>query len=258
MMDDLSARIADGLATRFVGQKLLYYPRLSSTMDAAREEARKGAAAGTVIVAGEQTGGRGRVNRVWLSPPGNIALSVILRPEISLLPYLIMLASLAVANTLETVTGLKPQIKWPNDILINGKKVCGILIENELKGDRVDHSIIGIGINVGLRLPDNPEIRDIATSLSSELGKEVSMAEVIRRLLEEMEHLYLTFIDGDNVYQTWRKRLITLGRRVYAISGESRVEGIAEDVDKSGALLLRLEDGSLMRFIAGDVMVREK
>ena len=106
-------------------------------MDAARQEARNGASEGTVIIAGEQTGGRGRIKRAWMTPKGNIALSVILYPDISCLHYLIMLVSVAAARSIEAVTGLKPDIKWPNDVLINGKKVGGILIENEMTGSRV-------------------------------------------------------------------------------------------------------------------------
>ena len=127
--DSLSAdSISRDLETRFVGQRVMYYPSLTSTMEAARQEAQQGVVEGTVVVAGEQTAGKGRLKRAWLSPGGNIALSVILRPGVADLSSLIMLASLAVVHSIETVTGLKSQIKLPNDVLINGKKVCGILI----------------------------------------------------------------------------------------------------------------------------------
>jgi len=139
-----------GLDTRFIGQKIIYFPQLSSTMDVARSEARQGVSEGTVIIAGEQTSGRGRLKRHWLSPPGNVALSVILHPDVSSLPCLIMIASLAVVRSIESTTGLKADIKWPNDILIDGKKVCGILIENEISSDKTARAIIGIGVNVNL------------------------------------------------------------------------------------------------------------
>jgi len=227
-------------------------------MDIARREAQQGAVEGTAIIADEQTVGRGRVKRAWLSPKGCLALSLILRPGMIHLPSLIMVASLAVVHSIEAVTSLKPQIKWPNDILINGKKVCGILIENEIKGARVEYTIIGIGINANLKVADFPEIVPIATSLSDELGKEVSRLDITRRLLIEIERLYLTVLDGKPIYEEWRDCLITLGRKVRVKMGRTKQEGIAESVDRDGSLLLRREDGSLTRVVAGDVTLRNK
>jgi len=257
--DNLSlASIADNLSTRFIGQRVIYYPRLASTMDVARREAQQGAAEGTVIIAGEQTEGRGRVKRTWLSPEGNIALSIILYPDVSYLPYLVMLASLAVVHSVEAVTGLKPQVKWPNDILISGKKVCGILTESEVKGNRVDYAIIGIGINISLRAADFAEIFTMATSLNEESGRKVSRVDVVRHLLVEIERLYLTLPDGESIYEAWRDRLVTLGKRIYVESGSNVIEGMAESVDRSGALMLRRVDGSSTRIVAGDVTLRDK
>jgi BirA family biotin operon repressor/biotin-[acetyl-CoA-carboxylase] ligase len=259
MADDLSpASIVDNLNTRFIGQRVIYYPRLASTMDVAGQRAQRGAAEGTVIIAGEQTEGRGRVKHSWLSPEGNIALSIILYPDVTCLPYLVMLASLAAVHSIEAVTGLKPQIKWPNDILINGKKVCGILTENEVKGSRVDYAIIGVGVNVSLKAADFPEIFTTATSLNEETGREVSPVDVVRYLLVEMERLYLTLPDGESIYEAWRDRLVTLGKRVYVESGSTVLEGMAESVDRSGALLLRCYDGSSAKIVAGDVILRDK
>jgi BirA family biotin operon repressor/biotin-[acetyl-CoA-carboxylase] ligase len=255
--EDLSpASITSRLKTRFIGQKVLYFPRLASTMDVARQEALRGAAEGTVIIAGEQTAGRGRLERLWLSPPGNIALSLILYPDVPSLPHLIMIASLAVVHSIEEVTGLKAQIKWPNDILIAGEKVCGILIENEVKEGRAC-TVIGIGINVNMK-PSNLDAASVsATSLKDELDKDVLPADVVRQLLVEMERLYLTLPDGENVYQEWRDRLDTLGKRVSVVSGSTRLEGIAESVDRSGTLLLRHDDGSSTGIITGDITLRD-
>ncbi len=254
MKDSLSADvITEGLETRFVGQRVLYYPSLTSTMDIARKEAQKGAGEGTVVIADEQTGGRGRLKRVWLTPKRNIALSVILYPALSCLPSLIMLASLAVVHGIESATGLKSQVKWPNDVLINGKKVCGILIESDVQGSTVNYTIIGIGINVSLRLADFPEIQPIATSLSSELGREVSRLSIIRHLLVEMERLYLTLSSGGSIYEEWRDSLVTLGKKVRVAAGETIYEGVAESVARDGSLLLRGFDGNLTRIVAGDV-----
>ena len=153
------------LKTRIVGWEILYFRSVSSTMDIARREAEDGAAEGTVIIAGEQTGGRGRLQRDWLSPPGNLALSVILYPEVSGLSYLVMLASLAAARSIEAVTGLEVRLKWPNDVVVETRKICGILTECELVEDRVAFVVMGIGLNVLSRRADfAEEIRGIATS----------------------------------------------------------------------------------------------
>ena len=257
--DSLSAAsITDNLETHFIGQRVIYYPRLTSTMEVAkREAARGGAAEGTVIVADEQTAGKGRLKRIWLSPMGNIALSVILYPDVAYLPCLIMVASLAVVHSIEAVTGLKSQIKWPNDVLINNKKVAGILIESDVKGNMVDYAIIGIGVNVNLRLSDFPDISSTATSLSDELGKEVSRLDVIRHLLVGVERLYLALQTGGSIYEEWRDSLVTLGRRVRVKLGKTIYEGVAESVATDGSLLLRHSDGSLTKIVGGDVTLRE-
>jgi BirA family biotin operon repressor/biotin-[acetyl-CoA-carboxylase] ligase len=249
--------ITDNLGTRFFGQRVIYYPSLPSTNDAAKEEAQKGASEGTVIVADEQTAGRGRIRRGWLSPKGSIAFSVILHPKVAYLPSLIMVASLGVAHCIEKVTGLKAEIKWPNDVLIKGKKVCGILIESEVKGKRVDYAVLGIGINANIKLSDFPEIQPSATSLSHELGREVSRLDLLRCLLAEIERLYLALPSGDAVYRQWRDSLVTLGKRVKVRSGETSYEGIAESVASDGSLLLRQPDGSLTKIVAGDVTLRD-
>jgi len=249
--------ITNDLKTRFVGQRTIYYPSLTSTMETARQEAQQGAEEGTIVIADEQTTGRGRLKRIWLSPKGNIALSVILRPSIACLPSLIMLASLAVMHSIEAITGLKPQLKWPNDVLIRGKKVCGILIESKIQAGKVDYAIIGIGVNVNLRLTDFPEIVAIATSLSHELGTEVARLRLIQRLLVEIERLYLALLAGESLYEEWRDNLVTLGKMVHVKSGETVHEGIAESVARDGSLLLCCLDGSLIKILAGDVTLRD-
>jgi len=252
-----SAAITDNLGTRLIGQRVIYHPSLPSTNDAAKREAQQGAAEGTVVVAGEQTAGRGRMKRGWLSPRGSIALSIILYPELAYLPSLIMVASLGVVHCLEKVAALKAQIKWPNDVLINGKKVCGILIESEVKGRRADYAIMGIGINVNIKPSAFPEIPSTATSLSHELGRDVSQLDIIRCLLAEIERLYLALPSGDAIYREWRGNLVTLGKKVQVSSEETSYEGIAESVASDGSLLLRQPDGSLTKIVAGDVTLRD-
>jgi len=252
-----TASITSNLGTHFIGQRVIYYPSLTSTMEAARQEAQLGAGEGTVIIADEQTAGRGRLKRAWLSPEGSIALSIILYPSVVNLPSLIMLSSLAVVHSIEAVTGLKPRIKWPNDVLVNDRKVCGILVEGSVRGSIVDYAIIGIGVNVNLRLSDFPEIQSTVTSLSAELGRDVSRLRLVRRLLVEVEGLYLTLRAGGAIYEEWRDNLITLGRKIRVKSGKTVYEGVAESVDRDGSLLLRHSNGTLSKIVAGDATLRD-
>lgn len=250
--------ISGSLDTKFVGRKVVYFPQLSSTMDVAREEARRGAAGGTVIITGEQTGGRGRHKRLWLTPPGNIALSVILYPDVAWLPYLIMISSLAVVYAITSATRLKAGIKWPNDILIDGKKVGGILIENEISGDNTARAVIGIGININVEESEIKGSSVPVTSLEKETRQIVEKAHLVSRLLGEMERLYLELPDGESIYREWRDKLVTLGKRVVVASGKENMEGTADSLDTSGALVLKLDDGSSVKVVAGDVTLREK
>jgi len=250
--------ITQNLETRLIGQRVIYYPSVTSTNELAKEEARRGVGEGAVVIAGEQTVGRGRLRRSWLSPEGSIALSLVLRPGVAQLPSLIMVASLAVARSIEAVTGLKPRLKWPNDVLVGDRKVSGILVESEVRGSSVDYAVIGIGVNVNFRVADFPEIPPTATSLSDELEKEVSLVGLIRRLLVELEGLYLTLAAGGSIYSEWRDSLVTLGKEVRVESGGATQVGIAQSVARDGSLLLRRPDGSLSRIVAGEVTLRHQ
>lgn len=258
-MDDLLSAelITDGLETRVIGQRVLYYPSVTSTNEIARAEAGKGAREGTIIVAGEQTAGRGRLKRTWLTPAGNIALSIVLYPEKRILPFLVMMTSLAVSQSIEAVTGLETQIKWPNDVLINGRKVCGILVESDIRNDTLNIVVIGIGINVNAGKDVLAGVQVPATSLYVETGKEVSRLQIIRALLGGLDDLYHTINSGGSVFGEWRDRLVTLGKEVRATSGKEVFEGIAESVDTDGSLLVRSPDGSVNRVVAGDVTLRQ-
>lgn len=251
-----AAAITANLKTRFVGQRVLYYPSVASTMEAARQEVLKGTPEGTVIIAGEQTAGRGRLQRSWLTPEGNVALSVILYPALTQLPSMIMLASLAVVHCIRAVAGLDPCIKWPNDIMINGRKVCGILIESDVRQEKVQSVVIGIGLNVSLHPADYPDIQDIATSLSRESGRDVPAVDIVRTLLVETERLYMELAAGRSLFEEWRDNLITLGQSVRVSSGKNVYEGIAESVAPDGSLVLRDNKGNHIPIVAGDVTLR--
>jgi BirA family transcriptional regulator, biotin operon repressor / biotin---[acetyl-CoA-carboxylase] ligase len=248
--------VLNDLNTHFIGNKIIYFPSIDSTMEAAKREALWGAKAGTIIITDEQTEGRGRLKRTWISPKGGLAFSIILRPNIEYLPFMVMIASLAVASGIQSVTGMKPQIKWPNDVLINEKKVCGILIENDIRKNSLRHTVIGIGINVNLHMTDYPLISSLATSLSDQLGKEVSRLNLMREVLKEMDNLYRLLPETETIRDRWKSRLVTLGQKVEVNSGDTIISGLAESVTKDGNLMLRQKDGSLTKIIAGDVNLK--
>jgi BirA family biotin operon repressor/biotin-[acetyl-CoA-carboxylase] ligase len=250
--------ITQDLETRFVGRRVIYHSSVTSTNELAKEEARHGAEEGTVVIAGEQTVGKGRLRRNWLSPEGSIALSLVLYPEVAQLPSLIMVASLAVAHSIEAVTGLKPRLKWPNDVLVGDRKVSGILVESGVRGSSVDYAVIGIGVNVNFKVSNFPEISPTATSLSDELGRKVSLPRLVRRLLVELEGYYLALVARASLYEEWRDSLVTLGKEVRVESGGAVQVGIAQSVARDGSLLLRLPDGSLSRIVAGEVTLRHQ
>ena len=255
--DDLSPElIKQGLGTRFVGRDIRYFPRLASTMDAGREAALDGAPEGTVILAGEQTAGRGRLKRSWLSPAGCLTFSVVLYPEERFLSFLVMAASLAVADTVELAGHVKAAIKWPNDVLVGDKKISGILVESGHGKDGTDYAVIGIGLNVNLNPAGCPEISDSATSLSMLTGRSLPRVKVMRQLLARIELWYGKLCRDEPVFAAWRGRLSTLGRHVRVQAGPAIYEGLAEDVAPDGELVLRLADGRVLKLPAGDVTLR--
>jgi len=248
--------IKSGLSTHLIGQHVIFQPTVSSTMALAHEEVHLGARAGTVIVADEQTAGKGRLGRRWISPKGSISLSIIVYPEAKCLPSMIMVAALAAANSIELQTGLKADIKWPDDILIKDKRACGILIESGSAPGNKHYAIAGIGINANMRIADYPEIADIATSLSDVLGRLVSRERLIQELLRQFEYWYLALSIGEPVFESWRDRLLTLGKPILVKVGERSFEGKAESVNRNGELQLRRLDGTLVSLPSGDIYPR--
>ncbi|MBN1376361.1 MAG: biotin--[acetyl-CoA-carboxylase] ligase [Dehalococcoidia bacterium] len=241
-----------------MGKRIHYVPVTSSTMDEARRLAEQDATEGTAVITGKQESGRGRMGRAWLSPEGALATSIILRPPLDALHLLPAISSVAVYRTIGE-TGIRGSIKWPNDVLISGKKVCGILIENGFSAGNLVFSIIGIGINVNFDTTRFPEIAGIATSLSTESGRQVSIDEVALNLYSEMEKLYDLKSKPDLILDEWRKHMGTLGQRVTVTTGGHILEGSAESINATGNLVLRMDNGSLREVIAGDVAnVRDK
>ena len=231
-------------------QKIHYFSEIGSTMDAARELAKKGAGEGTIVIAEAQTHGRGRLGREWLSPKGGIYFTLILRPKISPAssPRINLMASLAVAVTIRKLFGLDAGLKWPNDVLIEGKKVCGILAEMDAETDVLNFVNLGIGINANTSIP---RFEKTATSLKHATGKDISRKEFLGALLVEIEHRQASLMEA-SLLEEWRKLSVTLGKDVRIVAPGEVIVGRAIDVDTTGALIIRQRNGSLKKAVAGD------
>ena len=246
--------LESALAHRIVGRRIHHYDKIGSTMDEARLLACAGAAEGAVVITEEQTAGRGRFNRAWVSPRGeNLSFSVILTPPAGQLPYMNMAATLAVARTVADCANLKPTIKWPNDVRVGDLKISGILIETAIESEDAVCSIVGIGVNVNFDPSLYAEIADISTSLYRETGQRRNRTPVLRTLLERFDDAYAAVRAGKSITADWSAMLDTLGRTVSMRAQHQIVEGVAEAVDEQGNLLVRQADGSLYTATAGEV-----
>lgn len=237
-----------------IGHRIVYHMDTGSTMDDARALAREGAPEGAVVIAEQQGRGRGRFNRTWVSPPGlNLYLTLLLRPALSQLPYMNMAATIAVHRTVLQTTGLCTSVKWPNDVRIGDRKVSGILIESEFEGERLDHALVGIGLNVNLDVSAYHEIAETATSLRNATGREFDRNSILLSMLHNLDEWYGRVKKGESLTAQWSDTLETLGRQVQLRWRDSTIEGIAESVDDSGNLVVLQEDGSRVSAVAGEV-----
>ena len=240
-----------------MGRELYYLQETTSTQDVARDLAEKEVPEGAVVIAGAQKAGRGRLGRTWFSPEGGLAVSFVLRPSFDDLRVMPAITSMAVLRTLQKF-GIKVDIKWPNDVLTGGKKVCGILIENGIDGRQLKYSIPGIGINVNFATARYPEIAEISTSLSDQLGREVPVRDVAVQLITEMEALYLKKSDAAYLIGEWVQNMETIGKRISVKCGTDIFKGTARSINTAGNLIMRLDDGTLKEVIAGDVTILKK
>mgnify|MGYP000316057257 FL=1 len=253
--------LEQGLKTKTMGQTIYFYEETDTTNNRARELALEGAPEGTLVVAEKQTDGRGRRGKVWESPLGTgIWMSLVLRPQImpAEASVLTLLCGLATAEAIEAETGLSAGIKWPNDILINGKKAVGILTEMDCEMSEVHFVIPGIGINVNTAsFP--PEIADIATSLYLECGKTVSRRRLVHKVLERLEEHYETFLRTGSftaMLEDYRKHCITLGKEVHVL-GREPFFAEALDITPEGELLVRRADNGKEEVVfSGEVSIR--
>ncbi len=243
-----------------IGNEIVFYESIDSTNALAMELAEKGAPHGTVVIADRQAKGKGRLGRTWVSPPrSNIYMSVILRPEIETedATLLTIMAAVSCAKGVMKSTGLKAEIKWPNDLMISSKKLGGILTEMKSDPDGIVFAVIGIGINVNSKTKKDfpPDIRGIATSIREELGKIQSRTFIIAEILKETEHWYRVLLTEGRkpLFDEWKRLSSTLGRKVRVTAGDNVFTGVAEDIDKGGMLILRLPSGMLKKISSGDV-----
>lgn len=249
------------LGTQIMGKRVLYYDELGSTQDMAEKLARNGEEEGVVVIGGKQTRGRGRRGRGWLSPAeGGVYFSLILRTHLRPVNMLQipMLIGVALVRAIRAITGLPANIKWPNDIHIGNRKVAGILTEINCEVDRVNYIIPGIGINVNTQSASIKTANNLATSLAEELGAEVSRVQLIRRILVELEEVYLEFVhSGPTVLlQEWKGLNNTLGSRVKITDENMEINGRAVDLDPDGFLLVQDDSGNLHKIVSGDVSLR--
>jgi BirA family transcriptional regulator, biotin operon repressor / biotin---[acetyl-CoA-carboxylase] ligase len=247
------------LRTEWMGRKVHYFNSVDSTNSTAYQLALDGAKEGETVIGEFQEKGRGRLGRQWVSPPFlNLYLSVVLRPKIpphqaSLITFM---AAVAVAETIERHSGLTPSIKWPNDLLLRGKKVAGLLNEIHSETDRIHFVILGMGVNLNMDAKEFPkEIRTQATSVKAEQGRPVSRKAFAALLLEELERWYDIFLKegGAPVLKAWRDRAQIQGKEVRVTSFDEVQVGRAVDVDSDGALILETRGGERKRIVAGDV-----
>ena len=253
--------IASRMQTKWAGKEVVFFEETGSTNAEARGLAEKGYGHGTLVAAGSQTGGKGRRGRSWHSPKGSsIAMSLILKPELEAeyASMLTLVQAMAVAKSIEEVCGLETQIKWPNDILVNEKKVCGILTEMNLEMTEISSIIIGTGINVNQEnFPE--EISEIATSLKIEKKRTQSRADLIEHICELFEEYFEKFMetkDLSGIMEEYNRRLISRGRQVRVLDPKGEFNGEALGINAVGELLVKKEDGSIVNVYAGEVSVR--
>ena len=258
--DDLLARLGK---TKVVGRDIQVFEETTSTNDVIEKLARDGVKEGVVVFAEAQTKGRGRLGRKWMSPTHQgLWFSVLLRPELTPqeTTQLTVASATALRRAIKNVTGLSAEIKWPNDLLIRGKKVVGILTEMSAEVDRVRHVILGIGVDVNQDAGEFPaELRKIATSLKVESGEEISRAELATEILRELDFDYARICGGkfSAVADEWEAGCATIGNNVSVQMGTRLIRGCAEALDDDGALLVRTEHGHLERVIGGDVTLEK-
>lgn len=255
------AEIESLMNTTWAGKKVVYYDETDSTNNQAKAYGEKGEAHGTLFVADMQASGKGRRGRVWVSPAGSsIYMTILLHPDVlpTKAPQLTLVMAMAVAEGIRKVTGLETKIKWPNDIIVHGRKVCGILTEMSTEIDYINYVVIGVGINVNQEtFPE--EIRDTATSLKIETGSSVRRSVLIATIMECFEQFYEVFMETEDLLglqDRYNAMLVNLGREVRVLEPGNEYEAHALGINRTGELIVRTVDGQEKEIYAGEVSVR--
>lgn len=255
----LPYEIKRGLETDYIGQNIHYFSEIDSTNNVAKKLAEEGAKEGTIIIAETQTRGRGRRGKQWISPAGGVWMSIILRPQIppSEAPQLTLMTGVAVAETIKKL-GLDVGIKWPNDILIGSRKVCGILTEANAKFSTLDYVVVGIGIDANVNTENFPsDVQKAATSLKKELNEDIRGPELVQEFLKIFEDTYNEFKEGNftEILGEWRRMSKTIGSYVEVRKQLGKiVRGEAVGITNEGALILELDNGNLRKVISGECL----
>ncbi|MDE7022132.1 MAG: biotin--[acetyl-CoA-carboxylase] ligase [Lachnospiraceae bacterium] len=258
------SEVLSRLKTKWAGQQLFYLEETGSTNIDAKRYAEEGEPHGTTVIAEKQNAGRGRRGKYWESPPGSaIYMTIMLKPDFApdKASMLTLVMALSVAEAITEVTGLQAGIKWPNDVVVNKKKVCGILTELNVETDYIRHVVIGVGINVNNGAPEEfpEEIRETATSLRIEAGTPFSRAELLERVLERFEKNYDTFVttlDLRLLIEAYGRYLLNLNMEVNVLDPKGSYTGVARGISTTGELLVEKEDGEMKTVYAGEVSVR--
>ncbi|MCA0985754.1 biotin--[acetyl-CoA-carboxylase] ligase [Guptibacillus algicola] len=248
------------LDTTFIGSEIHAYPSVETTQFIAHNLAHEGIQDGAIVVADEQTAGKGRLGRSWHSPKGSgIWTSIILRPKLppQRAPQFTLIAAVSVVQAIRKQTGLEAEIKWPNDILINGKKIVGILTELQAEADQIKSVIIGMGINVNAAKEDFPSDLTTATSLKIESGEDVNRAALLASILNELEVLYTEYMENGfrMIKLLWESYAISLGRKIKARTLNGVIEGLAKGITEEGVLLLESDDGEVHHIYSADIEI---
>ena len=258
------SEVLSRLKTKWAGQQLFYLEETGSTNIDAKRYAEEGEPHGTTVIAEKQNAGRGRRGKYWESPPGSaIYMTIMLKPDFApdKASMLTLVMALSVAEAITEATGLQAGIKWPNDVVVNKKKVCGILTELNVETDYIRHVVIGVGINVNHGAPEEfpEEIRETATSLRIEAGTPFSRAELLERVLERFEKNYDTFVttlDLRLLIEAYGRYLLNLNMEVNVLDPKGSYTGVARGISTTGELLVEKEDGEMKTVYAGEVSVR--
>lgn len=261
-------KMKDRINTKIIGCEIISFDVIDSTNSYAKRMGTENVIEGMVIVAGQQRCGRGRLGREWMSPPDTgLYMSIILKPSLQLeeIQLITLMASVAVARAIEKTVNQKPGIKWPNDILLGGKKVCGILSEMVSSNEGMEYIVVGIGINVSAESSDFPEaLADKATSLAAYVNEQGlslsgdSKDKLFESVLEEMDKLYMLLLSVgcDGILSEWKHYSATLGNEIVIKSENEEISGVAEGITVDGRLTVLLKNGTRLNIHSGEVSIR--